>query len=110
LNTKKYEQVSHTGELSNPKPIGIGYRIPTQGMSSIFAFTVADILPDNNGDNVIVPEEFTKQTGSDFDVDKIFVAMKGYRNGSEVDVEDVSQDSFDIAGKYDAKEIRNSLI
>ena len=110
LNTKKYEQASHVGEQSNPKPIGIGYRIPTQGMSSIFAFTVADILPDNNGDNIIVPEEFTKQTGSDFDVDKIFVAMKGYRNGSEVNVEDVSQDSFDIAGKYDAKEIRNSLI
>lgn len=110
LNTKKYEQVSHAGEQSNPKPIGIGYRIPTQGMSSIFAFTVADILPDNNGDNIIVPEEFTKQTGSDFDVDKIFVAMKGYRNGSEVNVDDTSQDGFDMAGKYDAKEIRNSLI
>lgn len=110
LNTKKHEQVSHAGQRSNPKPIGIGYRIPTQGMSSIFAFTVADILPDNNGDNIIVPEEFTKQTGSDFDVDKIFVAMKGYRNGNEVNVEDVSQDGFDIAGKYDAKEIRNSLI
>lgn len=110
LNTKKHEQVSHAGEISNPKPIGIGYRIPTQGMSSIFAFTVADILPDNNGDNIIVPEEFTKQTGSDFDVDKIFVAMKGYRDGNEVNVEDVSQDGFDIAGKYDTKEIRNSLI
>ena len=110
LNTKKHEQVSHAGEISNPKSIGIGYRIPTQGMSSIFAFTVADILPDNNGDNIIVPEEFTKQTGSDFDVDKIFVAMKGYRDGNEVNVEDVSQDSFDIAGKYDTKEIRNSLI
>ena len=110
LNTKKHEQVSHAGQLSNHKPIGIGYRIPTQGMSSIFAFTVADILPDNNGDNIIVPEEFTKQTGSDFDVDKIFVAMKGYRDGNEVNVEDVSQDSFDIAGKYDTKEIRNSLI
>ena len=110
LNTKKHEQVSHAGEISNPKPIGIGYRIPTQGMSSIFAFTVADILPDNNGDNIIVPEEFTKQTGSDFDVDKIFVAMKGYRDGNEVNVEDVSQDGFEIAGKYDTKEIRNSLI
>lgn len=110
LNTKKHEQVSHAGEQSNPKPIGIGYRIPTQGMSSIFAFTVADILPDNNGDNIIVPEEFTKQTGSDFDVDKIFVAMKGYRNGSEVNVDDASLNNFNMASEYDAKEIRNSLI
>lgn len=110
LNTKKYEETSHTGEISKPKPIGIGYRIPTQGMSSIFAFTVADILPDNNGDNIIVPEEFTAQTGSDFDVDKIFVAMKGYRNGSEVSVNDLSISSEQISANYDEKQIRNSLI
>ncbi|WP_173431861.1 hypothetical protein [Sharpea azabuensis] len=34
------------GEISKPKPFGIGYRIPTQGMSSTFAFTVADVLPE----------------------------------------------------------------
>jgi len=30
----------------NAKPFGVGYRIPTQGMSSMFAFQVADIIPE----------------------------------------------------------------
>lgn len=51
----------------NAKPFGVGYRIPTQGMSSTFGFVVADVLPETSGDLIIVPREFTAQTGSDFD-------------------------------------------
>ena len=50
----------------NAKPFGIGYRVPTQGMSSMFAFQVADVLPEQVGDLIVVPREFTAQTGSDF--------------------------------------------
>lgn len=66
---------------SHPKPFGIGYRIPTQGMSSMFAMTVADVLPTQSGDTIVVPREFTAQTGSDFDVDKLFIATMSYING-----------------------------
>ena len=66
---------------ANSKPLGIGYRIPTQGMSSMFGFRVMDILPFQSGDLIVVPREFTSQTGSDFDVDKIYIAMKSYTNG-----------------------------
>ena len=66
---------------SNPEATGIGYRIPTQGMSSMFAFIAADVLPETSGDLIIVPREFTAQTGSDFDIDKLFIAMKSYTNG-----------------------------
>jgi hypothetical protein len=68
-------------EESKPKPFGVGYRIPTQGLSSTFAFTVADVLPEWVGDTIIVPREFTAQTGSDFDVDKLFLATLSYKNG-----------------------------
>ena len=60
----------------NANPLGVGYRIPTQGQSSMFAPQVVDILPKQSGDVIIVPREFTGQTGSDFDVDKIFLALK----------------------------------
>ena len=63
------------------KPFGMGYRIPTQGMSSMFAFQVADVLPYTSGDVIIVPREFTAQTGSDFDVDKLFLATFAYEKG-----------------------------
>lgn len=68
-------------EMSKPKPFGIGYRIPTQGMSSMFCFTVADVLPEQVGDLIIVPREFTAQTGSDFDVDKLYLATLAYKKG-----------------------------
>lgn len=71
-----------SGEMSNPSPYGMGYRIPTQGLSSMFAFTVADVMPPLVGDLIIVPREFTAQTGSDFDVDKLFLATYSYKNGA----------------------------
>lgn len=76
INGKKTD-----GSQSHPKPFGIGYRIPTQGMSSMFAMTVADVLPTQSGDTIVVPREFTAQTGSDFDVDKLFIATMSYTNG-----------------------------
>lgn len=69
------------GTKSNPKPFGIGYRIPTQGMSSMFGFIVADVLPEQVGDLIVVPREFTAQTGSDFDVDKLYLSTYSYLNG-----------------------------
>ena len=72
----------------NAKPLGVGYRIPTQGQSSMFAPQVADILPKQSGDVIIVPREFTGQTGSDFDVDKIFLALKYFNKlGSEHNID-----------------------
>lgn len=72
----------------NANPLGVGYRIPTQGQSSMFAPQVVDILPKQSGDVIIVPREFTGQTGSDFDVDKIFLALKYFnKSGSEHDID-----------------------
>jgi hypothetical protein len=55
----------------------IGYRIPTQAQSSIHALRIVDILPVVN-DTVILPAEFTKITGSDFDIDKLFLSSVQY--------------------------------
>lgn len=78
---------------SKPKPFGVGYRIPTQGLSSTFAFVVADVLPEQSGDLIIVPREFTAQTGSDFDVDKLYLATMSYKNGELETVEGELLDS-----------------
>lgn len=70
------------------KPFGMGYRIPTQGQSSMFVMQVADIIPAQSGDTIIVPREFTAQTGSDFDVDKLFIATKTFVDGHELTIGD----------------------
>lgn len=79
------------GTKSNPKPFGIGYRIPTQGMSSMFSYTVADVLPEQCGDLIVVPREFTAQTGSDFDVDKIYLANFSYDKEGNIEKEEASK-------------------
>jgi len=56
----------------------IGYRIPTQGFSSMVRLKVVGILPEVAGDLVIVPAAMVTQMGSDFDVDKLYVHRYNY--------------------------------
>lgn len=60
------------------KSNSVGYRIPTQGLASISALRYVDVLPENYGDMIVLPDEFTKLTGSDFDIDKLYVARYAY--------------------------------
>ena len=76
------------------KPYGIGYRIPTQGLSSMFSFQVADIMPTTISDTIIVPEEFTAMTGSDFDVDKLYLATYTYKDGKRVSSDEKSEQGY----------------
>ena len=62
----------------------IGYRIPTQAQSSIHALRCVDVLPAVR-DTVILPKDFTKITGSDFDIDKLYLATINYDTEEVVD-------------------------
>ena len=55
---------------------GIGFRIPTQSLSSVEAFKVKSFLPQYMGKTVIVPSEITTKAGSDFDIDKLNMYLK----------------------------------
>lgn len=65
------------GNRSDVKANTIGYRIPTQAQSSIHALRFVDVLPVVK-DTIILPREFTKVTGSDFDIDKLYLASSAY--------------------------------
>ena len=51
---------------------GFGYRIPTSGINLMSNIKVVGFLPESYGDAIIAPADFTKQMGSDFDVDKFY--------------------------------------
>lgn len=51
----------------------IGYRIPTEDKYSMIPIRVKGFLPRQVGSVIILPEEITTTTGSDFDVDKIYM-------------------------------------
>lgn len=69
---------SWSNEWSNAKANCMSYRIPTQGISSIHALRFVDVVPILR-DTIILPKEFTKITGSDFDIDKLFLNMYNYK-------------------------------
>jgi hypothetical protein len=69
-------------EWVNAEAVMIGYRIPTQAQSSIHALRIVDILPASKT-TIILPEEFTKITGSDFDIDHLYLASFNFRKGED---------------------------
>lgn len=56
----------------------MGYRIPTQGQNSVFVLKVKDVYPETIGDVITLPAAFTTLTGSDFDIDKVYVMRDNY--------------------------------
>jgi len=67
-----YLNKTDEGQILN----GIGFRIPTQSLSSAEVFKVKGFLPDYMGSTVIVPSEITTKSGSDFDIDKLNIYLK----------------------------------
>ena len=92
----------------------VGYRIPTQGKSSMLPLRIRKILTPSQGKAIIVPGEITTQMGSDFDIDKLFLMMPNYdikwktKNGDVFDekgsfVSQMKKRGFDISRKDTSK-------
>lgn len=82
------------------KANAIGYRIPTQSIASISPLRFVDVFPEIMGDTIMLPEDFTKLTGSDFDIDKLYVARFAYnKNGVK----------FNKGNSLKYDEVRNSI-
>lgn len=81
-----------TNKLPSELLEGFGYRIPTSGINLMNNIKVVGFLPDSYGDAVIAPADFTKQMGSDFDVDKFYTnTYATYYNKSTGVLEKLSQ-------------------
>ena len=89
----------------NAKPYALGYRIPTQGLSSTASFKVTDVLPESLGDIIVVPNDFTAMTGSDFDIDKLYIAVGYYDENGEY-----LQCNWDDLSSNSEKQLVNGLI
>lgn len=79
FNKSKQWLIDHKIIGPNAKANTIASRIPTQAQSSIHALRFVDVLPVVR-DTIILPREFTKTTGSDFDIDKLYLVMLSYWN------------------------------
>ena len=71
----------------------VGYRIPTEGKYSMLPLIIKGFLPQANGSSIMLPAEITTMSGSDFDVDKLFMMLP----------------SFNISKKYNLKQLWNDF-
>ena len=112
FNASRKWLIKHNIIGPNAKANTIASRIPTQAQSSIHALRFVDVLPVVR-DTIILPKEFTKITGSDFDIDKLYLVRLGYRvstrrEGDKV-IDEVSSD-FAINTENPTNYYRNKLI
>lgn len=53
----------------------IGYRVPTEDKYSMAPLYIKGFLPQQNGSAIMLPAEITTLSGSDFDIDKMYIML-----------------------------------
>ena len=76
----------------------VGFRIPTQGMNSGDMLRIRRFLPINAADTIVVPSEIVGKSGSDFDIDKMSLYMKGFKYENDT----INFAKFDTSTSADA--------
>lgn len=77
----------------------IGYRIPNQGLASNDAMEIIGILPATQGDTIVAYTGVTTKTGSDFDIDKMFIMMPSFRYDTYIPRKDAKTVFDNIVGR-----------
>lgn len=88
--------------LANKELFAFAYRVPTQGMNSTLPIEIVDVLPSTSGDVIFLPLEITTLTGSDFDIDKMYLARYNYYddNGTLRKVEFIDENDYDSKEEF----------
>lgn len=104
LNIKDYIVEKDGRKYLNTDLIGkellemFSFRIPTQSHSSMSWVEVVGFLPEAYENMVVAPKEFTKQMGSDFDIDKLYNYSYKYYVNKEGKVLRVTNKEKDLEG------------
>lgn len=53
----------------------IGYRVPTEDAYSMFPIRIKGFTPPQNGGIIMLPSEIVTMSGSDFDIDKLYIFL-----------------------------------
>jgi hypothetical protein len=70
----------------------VGYRIPTEDKYSMLPLKVVGFLPLEAGGAIMLPAEITTISGSDFDVDKMYIMMREYKRSTRYDYKKISNE------------------
>lgn len=101
-----------TIEAINPDLLKmIGYRIPTEDKYSMAPLKIVGFLPREAGDGIMLPNDITLLTGSDFDVDKFYLMRKDLSvMMRQFGPESTNIENFNQATKEYTKNHRQNLV
>jgi len=105
------ELIEHLNSTDSGKKIlnGVGFRIPTQELNSVEAFTVKAFTPSWTGDSIVVPEAITTKAGSDFDVDKLNTYLKNIYITNDGEIAEIPYFGTGEEAKSKFKDLLNGL-
>lgn len=69
----EYIDVAKMEEVQPDLLYAVGYRIPTESKYSMAPIKIKGFLPVNSGEGIMLPAEITTMSGSDFDIDKMYI-------------------------------------
>lgn len=72
----------------------IGYRVPTEDKYSMAPLYIKGFLPQQNGSSIMLPSEITALSGSDFDVDKLYVMLPEFKISRSYNIKDAWNDFY----------------
>lgn len=72
----------------------IGYRVPTEDKYSMVPLYIKGFLPQQNGSAIMLPAEITTLSGSDFDVDKLYIMLPEFKLRKEYDIKAAWDDFY----------------
>jgi len=118
---KKIESIHRMNEMlkdeewmnKNRKSVQmVAYRIPTQGKNFQDVMEIAEFLPAQFGDAIVMPSEVVIKSGSDFDIDKMFILYPSLSYDGEVmDMPYKKSDLTDLSKYNNIKSVvQNRLI
>lgn len=94
----------------------IGYRIPTEDKYSMVPLRIKGFLPQYNGSAIMLPAEITTLSGSDFDIDKLYVMLPEFRiqrydkREAREDYAKENKDFQDVMAKFHKSELAQELL
>lgn len=89
-------------EKENPNLLkAIGYRIPTENTYSMLPLKIKGFMPQNNGSTIMLPMDWVQISGSDFDVDKLYMMLKDISENLEDNIFEQKYDFDNVNYSFD---------
>jgi len=97
-------------EKENPKLLEIvGFRIPTEKQYSFPPMKIVGFLPEVGGGAIILPAEFIKMAGTDFDIDKLYMMFNSFRLNKKGKYEYIEYDTNENNPLNQSREARDNM-